>query len=53
MNNKPWSPYHYRPDAETVLKREQTVRTVKRCLIAAIAAFLTGGILGWIARIFS
>jgi hypothetical protein len=38
----------YKESAETVLQREQRTRTVKRCLIAAVAYFVTGGALAWL-----
>lgn len=41
---KSWTPHHF-PSAEDTLRYEQRVRTIKRCLIAAITAFLTGAVL--------
>lgn len=38
----------YKESAEAVLRREQRTRTIKRCLIAAVAAFVAGGALEWI-----
>lgn len=46
---KPRTPHPiWTESAETRLRREQSIRTIKRCLIAGTTAFLTGGALAWI-----